>query len=99
MYLSLVFLSCYWFLFSWIIRQAYLGSWGSSINYNKLFIFFFSIISLFAFYEVGINQALLCIYVKLGTWINSEILNVDWGFMFDSLTVTMCVVVTFVFLF
>jgi len=30
------------------------------------------------------------------TWIDSELLNVDWGFLFDSLTVTMCCIVTFV---
>jgi NADH:ubiquinone oxidoreductase subunit 5 (subunit L)/multisubunit Na+/H+ antiporter MnhA subunit len=36
------------------------------------------------------------VYIKLTPWINSEVLNVDWGFMFDSLTVTMCVVVTFI---
>jgi len=29
-------------------------------------------------------------------WMNSELLNVDWGFLFDSLTVTMCCIVTFV---
>jgi NADH:ubiquinone oxidoreductase subunit 5 (subunit L)/multisubunit Na+/H+ antiporter MnhA subunit len=29
-------------------------------------------------------------------WIDSELLNVDWGFLFDSLTVTMCCVVTFI---
>jgi NADH:ubiquinone oxidoreductase subunit 5 (subunit L)/multisubunit Na+/H+ antiporter MnhA subunit len=27
---------------------------------------------------------------------NSEVLNVDWGFMFDSLTVIMCIVVSFI---
>ena len=37
-----------------------------------------------------------CVFVKLSTWISSEVLHVDWGFMFDSLTVIMCVVVTFV---
>ena len=28
--------------------------------------------------------------------INSEFLNLDWGFMFDTLTVSMCVIITFV---
>ena len=35
-------------------------------------------------------------YIKFSPWINSETLNVDWGFLFDSLTVVMCCVVTFV---
>jgi proton-translocating NADH-quinone oxidoreductase chain L len=30
------------------------------------------------------------------SWIQSDILNVQWGFLFDSLTITMCVIITFV---
>lgn len=92
MYLLLVFLpvigSCLAGLFG-----RFLGSWGSAIiTTSCLFISF--LISLFAFYEVGLVGCF--VYIKLATWINSEVLNVDWGFMFDSLTVTMCVVVTFI---
>ena len=50
--------------------------------------------SLFVFYEVALLNC--CVYIKLASWINSEILHVDWGFLFDSLTVVMCCVVTFV---
>ena len=92
MYLSLVFLpiigSCLAGLFG-----RFLGSWGSAtITTSCLFLSF--LISLFAFYEVGLVGCF--VYIKLTTWISSEVLNVDWGFMFDSLTVTMCVVVTFI---
>ena len=92
MYLILVFLpiigSCLAGLFG-----RFLGSWGSAIiTTSCLFISF--LISLFAFYEVGLVGCF--VYIKLATWINSEVLHVDWGFMFDSLTVTMCVVVTFI---
>ena len=92
MYLSVVFLSfigaCLAGLFG---RQ--LGSWGASIvTTGCLFLSLFC--SLFAFYEVALSGGF--VYIKLATWINSEVLNVDWGFMFDSLTVTMCVVVTFI---
>lgn len=52
------------------------------------------LISLFVFYEVALLNC--CVYLKLTPWINSEMLNVDWGFLFDSLTVVMCCVVTFV---
>jgi hypothetical protein len=42
---------------------------------------------LVAFYEVG-----LCgspVYIKLPSWIDSGLLNVSWGFSFDSLSVVM----------
>jgi NADH-ubiquinone oxidoreductase chain 5 len=92
MYLALVFSSfigaCLAGLFG---RQ--LGSWGASIvTTSCLFLSLF--FSLLAFYEVALSGGF--VYIKLATWINSEVLNVDWGFMFDSLTVTMCVVVTFI---
>jgi NADH-ubiquinone oxidoreductase chain 5 len=52
------------------------------------------LISIFIFYEVAI---LACpVYIKLADWINSETLNIDWGFQFDTLTVVMCCIVTFV---
>jgi len=51
-------------------------------------------ISLFAFYEVALTGC--CVYIKLTSWIDSELLNIDWGFLFDTLTVVMCCVVTFV---
>ncbi len=92
MYLLLVFLS---FIGSCIagLFGRHLGSLGSAfITTSCLFISFF--ISLFAFYEVALKGCF--VYIKLTTWISSEVLNVDWGFMFDSLTVSMCVVVTFI---
>lgn len=53
-----------------------------------------AIISLIAFYSVGIcgNP----VYFKVATWIDSANFIVDWGFLFDSLTVVMLVVVTVV---
>jgi NADH:ubiquinone oxidoreductase subunit 5 (subunit L)/multisubunit Na+/H+ antiporter MnhA subunit len=36
------------------------------------------------------------VYTKLTTWISPAVLNIDWGFMFDSLTVIMFVVLTFI---
>jgi len=92
MYLLLVFLpligSCCAGLFG---RK--LGPYGAScITVTCLLITFF--LSLFAFYEVSLIGC--CVYIKFVPWINSELLNVDWGFLFDSLTVVMCCVVTFV---
>ena len=71
----------------------HLGPKGSScLTVICLFITF--LLSSFSFYEVAILG--YPVYVKFIPWINSEAFNVDWGFMFDSLTVTMCCVVTFV---
>jgi NADH-ubiquinone oxidoreductase chain 5 len=70
-----------------------LGPKGSSLV-TVLLLFITFLISIFAFYEVALIGS--PVYIKLVTWINSELLNVDWGFLFDTLTVTMCCVVTFV---
>lgn len=51
-------------------------------------------LSLFLFYEVIIVSC--PVYIKLATWLNVELLHIDWGFVFDSLTVFMCVIVLFV---
>lgn len=48
--------------------------------------------SLYSFYEVGLLKNPF--YINMGSWIQSDILQVDWSFLFDSLTVTMLVVVT-----
>lgn len=50
------------------------------------------ILSIIAFYEVGICGS-PC-YIELFTWIDSEMLDISWGFLFDSLTVVMLIVVT-----
>jgi NADH:ubiquinone oxidoreductase subunit 5 (subunit L)/multisubunit Na+/H+ antiporter MnhA subunit len=51
-------------------------------------------LSIFAFYEVGLSGS-SCSF-KLIPWIESELFNVSWGFLFDPLTVVMLIVVTFV---
>ena len=92
MYLILVFLPLIGSISAGLFGR-YLGPKGASIvTVTLLFVTF--LISFFAFYEVAL---LGCpTYIKLVPWINSEVLNVDWGFLFDSLTVVMCCVVTFV---
>ena len=70
-----------------------IGSHGSALI-TTFCLFFAFIFSTLAFYEVALLGC--CVYFKLVTWIDSDSLNVDWGFMFDSLTVVMCCVVTFV---
>nr|YP_010139027.1 NADH dehydrogenase subunit 5 [Lithodesmium undulatum]QQJ94635.1 NADH dehydrogenase subunit 5 [Lithodesmium undulatum] len=92
MYLLIVFLPLLSSLISGLYGR-YLGLKGSSILTVSFLIltFFFSICS---FYEVAILNCPT--YIKLISWIDSEMLNIDWGFLFDSLTVIMCCVVSFV---
>jgi NADH-ubiquinone oxidoreductase chain 5 len=92
MYLLLIFLSIIGSCLAGLFGR-YLGSWGSSIITTSC-LFLSLLLSFFAFYEVAFVGC--CVYIKLATWMSSDVLHVDWGFMFDSLTVSMCVVVTFI---
>ena len=70
-----------------------LGPIGSSIvTVSCLCVTF--LISSVIFFEVALSGS--PVYLKLIPWIDSGVFNVDWGFMFDSLTAVMCCVVTFV---
>ncbi len=53
-----------------------------------------TILAIIAFFEVGLNNT--PVSIKLFRWIDSESLNVSWGFHFDSLTVTMLIPVLIV---
>jgi hypothetical protein len=70
-----------------------LGLQGSSIITTGCLSLSF-LLAFFAFYVIVLMSC--CTYIKLINWIDSEGLNVDWGFMFDNLTVSMCCVVIFV---
>ena len=70
-----------------------IGPNGSAILTTSCLILSF-LCSIFAFYEVALSGC--SVYIKLCSWIDAEVLNIDWGFLFDSLTVVMCCVVTFV---
>jgi proton-translocating NADH-quinone oxidoreductase chain L len=90
--LLLVFLPLIGFLCAGLFGR-YLGSNGSAIITVSC-LGFSLLISFFVFYEVSLVGCFT--YIKLNTWINSGLLHVDWGFMFDSLTSIMCIVVTFI---
>ena len=53
-----------------------------------------TIFAIITFFEVGLNN--IPVSVELFTWIDSESLNVFWGFHFDSLTVSMLIPVLIV---
>jgi NADH:ubiquinone oxidoreductase subunit 5 (subunit L)/multisubunit Na+/H+ antiporter MnhA subunit len=92
MYLLLIFLSVIGSCFAGLFGK-HLGSRGSAIiTTSCLFLSF--LLSLFLFLEAALVNCFA--FVKLAIWISSEVLHVDWGFLFDSLTISMCVVVTFI---
>lgn len=92
MYIPLVFLSFVGFSITGLFGR-YIGPKGSALITTGCLMFSF-FLSLFAFYEVGLMGS--PVYIRLSTWVSSEVLLINWGFLFDSLTVVMCVVVTFV---
>jgi NADH-ubiquinone oxidoreductase chain 5 len=93
MYLVLVFLP----LFSFITAAGFgrfIGAEGAKrITTSCIFVTF--LLSCFAFYEVALAGSPT--YVTTITWMDSEMFHCSWGFLFDSLTVVMLVVVTCVF--
>nr|QYC61872.1 NADH dehydrogenase subunit 5 [Stephanopyxis turris] len=92
MYLLLIFLPLIGSISAGLFGRN-LGSFGAQIITVSCLILDF-LISLFLFYEVALSNS--PVYIKLMVWIDSELFNVDWGFLFDTLTVTMCCVVTFI---
>ena len=92
MYIPLIFLPLTGFCITGLFGRA-IGPKGAAIvTTSCLVISLF--LSFFAFYEVGLMGS--PVYIRLSTWVSSEVLLINWGFLFDSLTVIMCIVVTFV---
>jgi NADH-ubiquinone oxidoreductase chain 5 len=73
------------------IFGRFLGEQGASLISSTLVGMSFAC-SCIAFYSVGI-QGNPC-YFKLAPWISCQLFDISWGFMFDSLTVVMLIVVT-----
>lgn len=92
MYLTIVFLTLISSLTVGFFGRFF-GFYGSAMIATSCLILAF-FVSVFIFYEVAFVGCFS--YVKLISWMSSETLNVDWGFMFDSLTAVMCCVVTFI---
>ena len=90
MYLLLIFLPLLGFVTS-ISFGRYLSPKGTAfITCNFMLISLF--LSVVSFFEVGLSRC--PVYIRLSPWIDCEMFDASWGFMFDSLTVTMCLVVT-----
>ena len=90
MYLSIVLLPLIGSLTVGLFGRFF-GTYGA-IRLTTSCIFISFIFSCISFYEVALSHS-PC-YFKLFPWINCEMMSFSWGFMFDSLTVVMLVVVT-----
>jgi NADH-ubiquinone oxidoreductase chain 5 len=85
MYLSLLLLPLFGSIVSGFIGRK-IGVTGAHIITCSCLITS-ALLAIVAFYEVG-----LCgspVSINLVSWIDSELIDVSWGFMFDSLTVSM----------
>jgi len=90
MYLTLLFLPLYGSFIA-LSFGRWIGAKGASLI-TTLCIGISALLSWIVFYEVAFCQS-ICL-LKGGYWIESELFDASWGFLFDSLTVVMCVVVT-----
>ena len=87
MYLSIIILS--------LLGSIVSGFFGRKIGVRGAqFITTFSVIittilAVIAFFEVGLTN--IPVTIELFRWIDSEWFNINWGFNFDSLTVSMLI--------
>ena len=88
----MIFLPLFGFILAGIFGR-YIGSKGS-VGLSFLCVFLSFLCSMFCFYETVICHCF--VYISLNSWIKIELLNIDWGFMFDSLTSLMCCIVSFI---
>lgn len=92
MYLNIIFLPFCGCIFAGLCGR-WLGFKGSGIV-STTCCGCASLIALCVFYEVGFKYS-KCILVLL-PWMQVDLFNVNWGFLFDTLSVTILVVVTFI---
>lgn len=92
MYLTIIFLPLLGCIFSGFFGR-FLTPKGSALI-TVLFVFSSFCLSLLGFFEIGLNRCPA--YVKLYPWFDSGMFDATWGFLFDSLTISMCITVTFI---
>lgn len=92
MYLNIVFLPLFGSVTAGFFGR-FLGGRGAGII-TIVSVISSWVLSCVCLYEVGFAASPT--YIKLMTWLESDFFHVDWGFCFDSLTVVMLFVVTFV---
>ena len=90
MYLLIVFLPLLSAFISGMFGRLITEKGSTILTTSSIFVTF--LLSCFAFYEVALCNS-PC-YIEVCKWMVSDIVNISWSFQFDSLTVTMLVVVT-----
>lgn len=92
MYLSIIVLPFLGSILSGFLGRK-VGVQGSQFI-SCLCLFLSAIFSTFAFYEVGLGAS--PVSINLGSWIDSEIMQVSWEFLFDQLSVVFCIMITYI---
>lgn len=90
MYLSLVFFPLLSFFFCLFLGRL-LSPKGSAII-SCFFVFLSFLECILSFFEVGLSRS--PVLIRLSPWIDCELFDGSWGFLFDSLSVSMCFLVT-----
>ena len=92
MYLSIILIPLIGSIFSGLFGRK-LGAQGSQFI-TTFGLIITACLSFIAFYEVGLNSS--SVSINLFNWIDSEYFLVSWGFLFDSLTVSMLIPIVFI---
>src|SRR5690606_23820417 len=92
MYLSIIVIPLLTSIFSGMFGRK-LGAQGSQFI-TTFGLIVACLLSFTAFVEVGLNSS--PVSINLFSWIDSEYLLVSWGFLFDSLTVSMLIPIVFI---
>ena len=92
MILLIIFLPLIGSLFSGLFSR-YIGRIGSSVL-TTIIMFLNVILTLILLYKVGFLRSIY--FINMGTWIYSDLFQVNWGFYIDNLTITMLLVVNIV---
>lgn len=89
MYLLPIFFTFFSFFFSFLFGK-FIGNYRNHLI-NISFVFISTIICYLIFFEVAF-LSIPC-YIKMADWIVFDIFNIYWNFLFDSLTVSMLIVI------
>nr|YP_009295185.1 NADH dehydrogenase subunit 5 [Dasya binghamiae]AOH77197.1 NADH dehydrogenase subunit 5 [Dasya binghamiae] len=90
MYLTIIFLPLIGSLITGF-GGRWLGYYGASLISTSC-VSISMVLSLLGFFEIGLANN--NIYLTISPWISSGIFELSWSFLFDSLTITMLVVIT-----
>lgn len=92
MYLSLIFIPILGSITAGLLGRK-VGTIGAQLI-TTLCLLISTILALIAFYEIGFCKS--SVTINLFSWIDSEVIDVSWTFIFDSLTTSMLLAVLIV---